>query len=104
MGRHPFERTKHRRTVMVRDTRIDGCTANVAVPEVVLDELKRQSRIKEMRRDRVPECMTGVAIRKASGISVAGEQRLDLSLLERTITAGEERVTGVMAFSDKRLQ
>ncbi len=57
---------------------------------MVLDELERDAGVEQMGGDGVPEAMTGVPAIKASAVAVAGEQRLDLALPERTVSAGEQ--------------
>lgn len=75
----------------VRDPRVDGGRADVAVAEVVLDELERSSGIEQVRGDRVPQRVGRQAIGQSGGAPVADEARLDLAAPERPVPAREER-------------
>jgi hypothetical protein len=63
------------------------------VAEVILDELKRDAGVEQMRRDRVPERMSGVVGFEPCTGAVPAEEVLDLALLERADPACEERLS-----------
>jgi hypothetical protein len=50
---------------------------------MVLHELERHAGVEQMRSDRVPQAMAGVARVEACAIAVANETRLNLSFSER---------------------
>ena len=86
-----FEFVEDRRAVVIGYARVDRGAPDVPVAEVILDELERKSGVQEVGGDGVPERVTGVTTRKASAVAVAREQRLDLSLLQGTAAAPEQR-------------
>jgi len=90
--RRALEPVEERRAVAVGDPGVDRRAADRLVPEVVLDELERHARVQEVRGDRVPEAVAGVAGREPRPLAVAGEEGLDLALAQRPPAAGKERI------------
>ncbi len=74
----------------VGDPGVDGGRADVAVAEVVLDELERGAGVQEMGGDRVPKRVGRQPPGQARLHPVADEAGLDLPALERTEATREE--------------
>lgn len=61
--------------------------------QVVLDELERYAGVQEVRGDRVPEAVAGVAAIEPRTVAVTREERLDLALAKWAAATGKERQT-----------
>ena len=59
--------------------------------QVVLHELERDAGVEQVRRNRMPQAVTGVPAIEPTAIAVACEQGLDLPLLQGTVLPGEQR-------------
>lgn len=90
--RRALELPHHGFAVTVRDAGVDGSRADVAVAEMVLNELERGAGIEQVRGDRMPERVRRQARGEPGRIAVADEARLNLPTLERAVAAREERV------------
>jgi hypothetical protein len=93
--RRALELLEKRESVPVGDPRVDRSRADALVTQVVLDELEGHAGVQEVGGDRVPKPMAGVAAIEAGQIAVAGEQRLDLALAERSRAAPEDWIFGL---------
>lgn len=76
----------------VADARIDRGRADVAVSEMVLDELERSAGVEQMGGDRVAQRVGRQVSRESGAIAVANETQLDLPPAQWPVPTGEERL------------
>jgi len=61
---------------------------------MVLDELQGHAGIEQVRGDRVPESMEGVAAVETGQVTIPREERLDLTLAKWPFTSSKEWILG----------
>ena len=90
--RRLLELAEEGRAVAIGDPRVDRRRANALMAQVVLNELQGYADIEQMGGDGMPEAVAGVAPIETCAIAILGEQRLNLTLLERPSSATKERL------------
>jgi len=78
----------------VGDSGVNGRRADIAMSEVVLDELERGPGVEQVRGDRMAQRVGREVTREASQRAVPNESHLDLPSAQRAMSAGEQRVAG----------